>query len=270
MPFKISLYSKHWKKYFCNLKDENVFYFDSDSRMNLTKILDYLNYTKKTNIFKFTGPTGTGKSFFLFTYSKTNKNSVYLNIKVLSSIKNEVQLKNMLIDEFKYLEIPKDKIDDINLIFKDNCGLEIIIKKIIFFIIDNKIYYKGKKFLLILDQFKYKYFSENMIKEIEEKLLNTYDSNIKIIICSSIDDSFVRKNVINLWEALIPEYFENKEEFDYLQITQNYFHYIPYLLELNKVFDNNYFIPNNLVKLDLFYLFFIYSGSHLFSIIFSI
>lgn len=239
--------SDYWKLYFKNEKDGNLEYYDTEERKSIKKIFFELqNNNKGFNFFRFTGPVGIGKSLFLFNYSRTRRNVVYLNLKILKKQKNIIYLKNMLIKEFNYIITQDNKlISKINKIFKiENQDYEHIIIRIISYIIKSQTKFI-KPLVIIFDQYKSEYFSK--LNEIEEIISTKKNSSIKCIICSSIDDGPVRDSCLKLWEII--KYNKISQYYFALNEYQSYFHYIPKLINRKICLKHNNEIYNKICEL---------------------
>jgi hypothetical protein len=148
---------------------------------------------QNNKIIKLTGPSGIGKSFFLLYLSRTSNNYLYLNLSVLNKLFNDnqnVKLINMIIIELNRLKL-SDKIKiELNKYFEElnTVDLDSIIKYLINIFIQQNDFIK-----IIMDQFKTKYFKSWEDFEIYFK---NSASNIKLIICSSINDHNIRDSVV--------------------------------------------------------------------------
>ena len=158
-----------------NLKDKIKYEF-SEYRHKLHQILDNFSFKESLKLFKFTGPSGIGKSFSLFVYSRAIGSRIYFNIKLLYKLQKNnqiIKLKNIIIEESNRINIIKED-DRIKLTQKINQILyyETLIKEIITILLKYK-------FTIILDQFKSKYI--NKFEETENLLFNE-GNLLKIII----------------------------------------------------------------------------------------
>ena len=234
---KLSKFPENWNLYF-KTKEDNIIYYDSEARATLDSILFNLKYNnEKFYFFKITGPIGRGKSFYLYKFAKTSKNTVYINMKALYDIFKKgqiIQMKNILIKEFNQMIIKKDEYaKNINEIFQDklNNDLTSLLNSLISYILKT-IAFENDKLLLIFDQYKTKYFSENSLNTIQDLVFQMKDSPIRFVICSSINDDLVRTSCIKFWAKLINEkdnYYYLKKEYQLL------YHYIPKLLDISEI-----------------------------------
>lgn len=206
-----------------NEKQGNVIYRDSIQRRKLSFILNDFNFKSDIRLFKFTGPCGIGKSFLLFIYSRTTFNRIYINLKVLNDLKNLNQitkLKNILISELNRLKnVDEKEKNELNNILNNKFEIESLVIGIIKSLKDNKS-------VIILDQFKFKYF--NNFNEVEDLLIKS-NSKLKLIICSSIDDK-IGRNSIDFISSLI--FSKNEDIYNPINIQKKFF-YISELLETN-------------------------------------
>ena len=234
---KLSKFPENWNLYF-KTKEDNIIYYDSEARATLDSILFNLKYNnEKFYFFKITGPIGIGKSFYLYKFAKTSKNTIYINMKALFDIFKKgqtIQMKNILIKEFNQMIIKKDEYaKNINEIFQDklNNDLTSLLNSLISYILKT-IVFENDKLLLIFDQYKTKYFSENSLSTIQDLVFQMKDSPIRFVICSSINDDLVRTSCIKFWAKLINEkdnYYYLKKEYQLL------YHYIPKLLDISEI-----------------------------------
>ena len=194
---------------------------------------------ESNNIFRFTGPSGIGKSFFLLFYSRIRYNCIYINLKCWKDlIKNKKynKIKNILTEEFMRVKLTKEQIALYNDFMKHikNFNITDIINNLIDFLLEK---IKIEKITIILDQFK----CEIDADEIFEKKLK----GIKIIICSSIDDKYIRnycmeyfvnidKNIINYKNFIYISKLHNGNQLQNNKIY-SYFNNIPkYTLRLKQ------------------------------------
>ena len=187
--------------YFKDDINKKIKYFSSEIRENLNFFL--FKFFLHKNIFKFTGPTGIGKSFYLLIFSRLKYNCVYLNlkaIKLLIKSHNFIKLKNLIVEECQRIIINDEIIiKNFNEMIKN---LDMKINEIIFnllkFFNDQNI-----SCIFILDQFKEKEFTDfNSIENLIES-----SKNLKVIICSSINDKNIRESCINYFIKI----FKNRE-----------------------------------------------------------
>lgn len=232
--------SPYFYEYFPgNENQTKIVYIDSAQRTKLTYIISKFIFNPEVRLFKFTGPSGIGKSFSLFIISRSSYNRIYLNLKVLNNLKEDhkqiIKLKNILISELNRLTTclsskEKNKLKDI---INNKFELEDLIINII-----NNL--KKTTSLIILDQFKYKYFTN--FNSIEDSLINTKSNNLKLIICSSVDDKIGRESIDFLSTLLISK-DDTKIE---LSKMQKHFFYISELLETKE----KELLFNNLINND--------------------
>ena len=211
-----------------NLKDKIKYEF-SEYRHKLHQILDNFSFKESLKLFKFTGPSGIGKSFSLFVYSRAIGSRIYFNIKLLYKLQKNNQilkLKNIIIEESNRINIIKED-DRIKLTQKINQILyyETLIKEIITILLKYK-------FTIILDQFKSKYI--NKFEETENLLFNE-GNLLKIIICSSINDKLGLNSI-----EFINNLITNQNIIYNKDVRKKYF-YITFLLDnkdKKKIFDH--------------------------------
>ena len=204
--------TKNYSLFFDDNPNEEISFLFTKERMLLFNGI--LKCFKYNNIFKFTGPSGIGKSFFLLYYSRMFSNIVYLNFGAIRNFENKKQynkIKNLLAEEFKRTNFEENEVVSFNTILKDSWNIANIITNLINFC--NK---SQKNIQIILDQFKGDINLDNLKLE-----------KVKLIACSSINDKKIRPSCIS--------YFENM--FDKKTINYNNYIYIEKLYE-DKTKDN--------------------------------
>lgn len=75
--------TKSFTLYFQDDPKEDITFYSSNERVNLLSIISQC-FRGDNKIFKFTGPSGIGKSLFCLYYSRTSFNIVYLNVAALN------------------------------------------------------------------------------------------------------------------------------------------------------------------------------------------
>ncbi len=245
-----------------NVKPENLskyysLYFNDDLNeeisFSLTKERVFLFNEINTcfninNIFKFTGPSGIGKSFFLLYYSRMTLNKVYINLGALRKLKSEKkynQIKNLISEEFKRVRLEENEIYNFNKKMKEiSPNINEIITFLIKFSIENQ-----KNIVIILDQFKGEL-------EFDKFKLN----KVKLIICSTINDKNIRPSCISFFKNIFNKKQNNYENYIYIETLYyernlnnklfNYFGNIPkYISKIkNCKKKKDYFLISNEIK----------------------
>ena len=204
------------------LKNDESFQLFVDNKRNefLSEIYNFYHSKTSNNIYCITGPSGIGKSVSLLSFWNSHHkiSSAYFNYKTLRLYKNRFcELIKILSyesikfynDYSKYMEIVK--------IIRASSYEENIwntIYDIIDFLKED-----NKTHLIIIDQFYPEKNPDsqtvfNHLKEIIKR------SSIKIVICSSINDTTVRQHLINQWKQL--------NEYSPIE-----YHYYQKLIEIN-------------------------------------
>ena len=183
-------------------------YFDTSERIEfINSIIKLLMYYKTLFVY---GPSGIGKSVTLLNFSRKTDNLVlYLNLKYLFQIYDLSRLYKEIIGELSYcftdkvefnnfinkylksiLLTTKDKNDQYDFIFKI---IKEISSKIVLSLPLDKLVY------IILDQYQSNF-------DIEKKLIKTLNESkyIKVIICSSMNESNVRETISNIFFNEVP------------------------------------------------------------------
>ena len=223
-------HSETIKKFLKNDNFQGKEYFESEQRSYLHNILfEFEDDCQGFNLIKFTGLSGIGKTFFLYNFASLVKEErIYINLKILNNIYESfgpIEMKNYLITELNNIEpIENNNITKINEIFKNQFEkLSSFLKELIICFMQINL-----KAIIILDQFKYKYISYDDLNQIEKQLIGKKDSQFKMIICSNINDDFVRSSLIELWDRIKKEHkqilFDQKD-------IQRLFHYFPRLID---------------------------------------
>ena len=227
--YKRENYSKYFSEYFENYNPNNnhkIFKYEKNELRN--EIFDNiikLRNTKEINQYRITGPCSSGKSITLFIFSKTQKNVIYINLKILRKYRDDYK---------KCLEIIFSESSRVSLdenIFNQKIQLLKIHKKILYQLLDIiKIFLDStnENIILIIDQYKeYKahnndeiYFIHEIFKLLKEK------TNLNIVLCSSLSDSKTSSKVIETWT----DFNGNPSELN--ELSQNYYFYY------NKLFTN--------------------------------
>ena len=130
--------TKYYSLYFYDDPNEYIEFELTSERMELIELFKNNSFEYK-NIFKFTGPNGIGKSFFLLYYSRSLYNIVYINITALRNLKEKNlynKMKNIIIEEFKRVQLESKVIESFNKLIKNlsPSNLETFFISIIFFL----------------------------------------------------------------------------------------------------------------------------------------
>ena len=189
--------SKYYSLYFNDDLNEEISFSLTKERVFLfNEINTCFNIN---NIFKFTGPSGIGKSFFLLYYSRMTLNKVYINLGALRKLKSEKkynQIKNLISEEFKRVRLEENEIYNFNKKMKEiSPNINEIITFLIKFSIENQ-----KNIIIILDQFKGEL-------EFDKFQLN----KVKLIICSSINDKNIRPSCISFFKNIFNKKQNNSQ-----------------------------------------------------------
>ena len=191
IPEKINLnslsqYSNKYLKYSDNL----IEYIETPER---NKLISYLNdfIEMKVNIFKITGPSNNGKSLTLLLFSRLRKNIIYFNLKYIMFLYNSFNndYLKVMIYELGRAFLSNEQIKNIEQIFKNflyNEPWNLILKLFELLINENKI--------IIFDQFHEKTVNFKIYDQIEKEIKG---KNLKLILCSSINDKMIKNEVLN-------------------------------------------------------------------------
>ena len=208
---KVGDYSIFYKDYFGYNIDKNTQFnfMMNDTREQIFKNINHL-LSSDFKTFKFTGPFNIGKSITLLQYSRLNEDVFYINLKLLST-KQERDCYLLLQEEFSrinnsYFEMIQEKIISSYKIGKKPIDLILEIMQDL-----SKLFLT---FIFIFDQYKINSFTPGYRLKLEE--LNT---NIKIVYCSSINNTNMKDECIKSWKNKITNSQELNEE------NQNYYFY---------------------------------------------
>ena len=164
-------------------------YFITEERRSLLDLIIYR--LSNTNIFKFTGPSGIGKSFFLLYYSRTMYNCIYINLNAIRNLLKSKQynkLKNVISVECRRVYLSIDQKIAFNKMVANirEMNISIIINELV------KFFEQFENIIIILDQFK-----------ADVSIDNNKLGNISLILCSSINDKDIRQNCIENFNNLL-------------------------------------------------------------------
>ena len=227
----LSIYSDKYFEY----SDNEIDYIETKERKNfLIQLSDFI-FIEDVNFFKITGPSNDGKTLTLLIFSRTRNNIIYFNLKYIMSLfySNDFSYLNVMLYELGRAKLlSNDEINKIENIFKENTfkhPWKILLELTDAFINQSKI--------IILDQLKEKTIDFTIFKKIEE---NVKGKNLKFIICSSINDIFIKYKVLNT----IKDYHGNPKYLN--KDCQGYYFYFCNLL--NKVQLKSYYEKKNVSK----------------------
>ena len=176
---------------------QNEKYFITQQRTSLSVELDYFYENKKRNeiddvMYGILGNYASGKSFFLMYYNyKSNYPSIYLNLKVLKNAFHTKGFANLLNNELIILfrKLNKNFDDFKNFISVFSPYGNQVFDTLIISIIEK---IKANDAIIIFDQYQEEVFNDkNFIIKLK-KILFSKDSNIKVIISSSMNDGPIR------------------------------------------------------------------------------
>ena len=226
--FNFKYLDKYFNKYFIynNEPLESIKYIQNEERKKLFNYLNEFIFMGEIHFFKICGPSNNGKSTSLLVYSRKMTNIVYFNLKVIYELyfSNINHLLELLMYELCRIKLndneQKNFYDFFNSI-QDKTPWDIIYRIINYFL--------NKKIIFIFDQFKNERVDYFFFKRIEQIIK---DSNIKIIICSSINDKDIREEIIKSIQ-------KNNTNPLHLSIeTQQYYFYFSNLLDKTIIKDN--------------------------------
>lgn len=230
--FKKEKLSKYFDNYFIyNEKEEEDFEYDqTNSRKSLMFQYIYkFTLLKNLRFFKFCGPSSTGKSTTLLKYSREQRGIVYLNLKAIHELDKKNRLKecyNLITYELRRLYFSDEqKKESFKKFLKEKCKNKNPWEIILNVIKD----IKDTLNIIIFDQFKKSYLSENFYSQIED---NIKISKLKLIICSSINNKDIKDEVIKTIEY----YKGNPNNFD---VKSQYYYYYFYMNFFNKKVEND-------------------------------
>ena len=209
-------YSEFFYDYFKTEKKENelFIYENNDSRekihKNIMKLFEYEIYK-----YKITGPYACGKSMTIFRISRITRNIIYINLKTLKvNDTNKDKCIRIILSECLRIDLNlndfKKRYEKVN-ISNNIYGFLIEILEIILELFQEII-------ILILDQYKSSYFSCE--KEFMNKINNLMKKNLKLVICSSINDNEIR----DAYLPTLQNYYGNPPHLEH-EFEDYYFYY---------------------------------------------
>ena len=238
-PLELSEFFYNYFQYEDKNISDKITYIDSKSREEIFQNLFDLYINPDLRKYKLTGPTSNGKSFTLFYFSRLYQNVIYFNLKTLKNQNKKNNLK-MIISELSRLFLSQKDIDSLNSDIK-KINTEQNIFKIFLEILEIIFNYKIPRLILIIDQYKNKNFElyPNFMEDIA--LLMDKHKELKIVLCSSINDNINRDDFLNNLENFKGNPKYNKENQDYLfyygELINNIY-YDKNELSINYLFEN--------------------------------
>lgn len=219
-------------------KGASFVYYESKSRDNLyNDLIEFINHPS-IYIFKISGPPNDGKSTTLLYLSRNFINIIYLNVKCLEVLYSKEEYSkylNLLIYEFGRIKFSNTKQSlSFENIFNDN------IKQPYWKIIEELCLYLKKEHIkatIIFDEYKDKRIHFPSFKNITD----FFNTDLKIILCSSINDKEIENEVINTITKFKGNPSLNLENQDY------YFYYSDLidtenLEKKNEIYNNIFFL----------------------------
>ena len=224
--FKPEELSSNFYQYFkYNNKSEKNNYFTfvvTKERENLFACINNLLNDNNVYQFKLTGPSSNGKSTTLLYFSRTRTNTFYFNLSYLSKRESKEDYNsifNAISEEMKRLYFPADcNKNEIYRLLEEQKGKKTW--EIISFLINHLNKNTNIKYIFIFDQFKPSNINKTMYSSLLDKIRN---SNIKFIVCSSINDLKIKK----VLKKTIIQFNGNPIDLD--RNTQEYYFYFIFL-----------------------------------------
>lgn len=220
--------SEYYNLYFeyDDLSSKNEYFITKERGLLFNLIIFRLSNGK---IFKFSGPSGIGKSFFLLYFPRIRSNCIYINLKAIRNLiksKQYIKLKNLLAAECSRVSLKNSQITSFNeMMININ---EMTIPNIMYNLVK---FFEKLKIIIILDQFK------TDVSFAEKNL-----GNIKVIVCSNINDKDIRQNCIENLDNIL-----KGNRADYTKYV-----YIPKLCQHqngNKIYSFFNFIPKYISRI---------------------
>ena len=186
----LSIYANKYLKY----TENNIDYIQTEERSNFFSCLNDFIYNPDVNFFKITGPSNDGKTITLLLFSRTRNNIIYFNLKYLmcSYHSRNIDYLKVMIYELGRALLTTKQVTDIEKIFKEITFIHPwqIISQITELL-------KGEEKIIILDQFKEKTIDFTIYNNIEKNFTEKEEIKLKLIICSSINDTFIKLKLLN-------------------------------------------------------------------------
>ena len=204
-------------KEYSGQKPENFQYIKSKGRTELhDKLTDFIDSKKST--LPLTGVSGIGKTITLLEFLRinfVNNQHCYFNIKNLSKQSNIEKLASEFVKLFNKKQYLSDYIELFRKLENTkNISIWDKIVMILDYIIEMNNKYKiGNKIIIVFDQYKLGFDSNQTLLNIVQK--EKYISNMKFIICSSINEKDVKSNIT--YSAITKRFImKNILEYEYL------------------------------------------------------
>lgn len=214
IKLQLSEFPSNFNDYFKsdNINDNSEFEFYMPLiRANF--IAEIIIGLKDNNQLFITGIHGIGKSLTLFMlkFFYFPNIYVYLNLDIIKTKKSD-EWKKIVKYEFAYIF---ESVEDFTTFFNDNFIKNSIDYLLIIYTILSKLNNMkfNKQFYIIIDQYKKEKDINNSLGKIKEIIMQ--NKNMKLIVCSSIDDDSLREELI---QRIVNETSEMK---DYLYIRKN-------------------------------------------------
>ena len=206
-----------------HIKTEQFTYFESEQRNKLIEVMLSLYFNNSDNIRLLTGISGIGKSMTLLSFWKCyHIPMMYINCKTLrNTIEPPSIYRQLAIESIKLFDKYEEYICVLNEIRKTEFyqGYWSGIKKIIQYLLSMK---EKRNYLLLIDQFKDSCDNQYL----KELITMVQGSNVKVLLCSSINENEIRNNLINQWKGI-----QNESTHKITNFNVNYM----YLTELTTV-----------------------------------
>ena len=182
------------------IEDDLIFIFNKERKDFINKLNDYAEKENIIEPMKIVGNDGIGKSLTLQLYSLIKLNGyykLYFNLRLFQ----KHGFKNYFLIELMrgFLSREKIKINDDIKNYMDcvkylQKNIDINIKDCFKVLMELIIYLKnkGKKYIIILDQFKYEYITEEDFDSFKNSINKKY---FRLIICCSLNDGKIKNNM---------------------------------------------------------------------------
>ena len=219
------LTSKFYQYFKYNNQSEKNNFFNfvvTKERENLFACINTIINDNNVYQFKLTGPSSNGKSTSILYFSRTRTNTFYFNLSYLSKCESEDDhdsIFNTISEEMKRLYFPIDcNKNEIYQLLEEQKGKKTW--EIISFLINHLNKNTNRRYIFIFDQFKPPNVDKAIYRSLLDKIKN---SNIKFIICSSINDLKIKK----AFKKTIIKFNGNPNDLD--RNTQDYYFYFIFL-----------------------------------------
>ena len=255
------------KEDFTVKKEDKMDFYYSENDLRADIILQLNTIIKNGKSYFLAGPHDTGKTFTLLGFLSFEAENlfkyIYINLDILKKSKNKMEIlfyeaRNLFYNENDYitafyylkqnLKINSSKIPNKEFFHNLDDAIFSIIHCLVDYLEKNRKDIK-MKYVFVIDQFNYRN-DDNSITKFVMKLKEKIEkiANFSLIVCSSINYSGIKENIIMTInreiEIKLNYYYQNKLcDKPYIQNESKYlylFGYLPRFCQINKMINKKY------------------------------